>query len=49
MKYILTEAAALPIVDIDPHRDYNGFSLCPSRRPTAGMSPVRVAGAEPEL
>ncbi len=49
MKYILTDAAALQIVDIDPHRDYTGFYLCPSRRPSAGMSPVRVVGAEPEL
>jgi hypothetical protein len=49
MKYILADVAALPTVDIDPHRDHSGFHLCPSRRPTAGMSPVRIVGAEPEL
>jgi hypothetical protein len=49
MKYISTDVAALPTVDIDPHGGYSGFCLCPSHRPTAGMSPVRVMGAGPEL
>jgi dTDP-4-dehydrorhamnose 3,5-epimerase len=49
MKYTPTAVAALTIVDIDPHRDYRGFYSCPSRSATAGMPPVRVVGAEPEL
>ena len=49
MKYILTDVAALPTVDIDPHRDYSGFHLCPSRRPTAGIPSGWVVAAEFEL
>jgi hypothetical protein len=37
MKYTPTDVAALPLTS------------APSRRPTAGMPPVWVIGAEPEL
>jgi hypothetical protein len=49
MKCTPINVTALTIVEIDPHRDYRGVYSCPSRRTAAGMSPVSVVRAEPEL